>query len=70
MNLEHQNKWNITQFDPKIGDPGDFPIDGTNTESLEKLSRIATDYMKDNEQMEKLKEIKTILGGRRNPFAR
>lgn len=58
------------RFDPKIGDPGDFPIDGTNTESLEKLSRIATDYMKDNEQMEKLKEIKTILGGRRNPFAR
>jgi len=57
------------RFDPVIGTPTDFPIDGTDAKQLEKLSDITTNYMKENVQRKKLEEIKTILSGNINPFA-
>jgi len=52
------------QFDPIIGTPIEFPIDGTDPIKLKKLSKIASDYMDEPEQQVKLKEMASILRGK------
>lgn len=52
------------RFDPIIGKPSDFPIDATDPIRLEKLSKIASDYMEQPEQQEKLEEMTNILRGK------
>ena len=55
----------IRQFEPVIGTPGDFPIDGTDRIQLEKLYNITSEYMSRPEQTRKLKEISSIIKGRK-----
>jgi len=52
-----------------IGTASDFPIDGTDPQRLELLSKMASDYMKEPEQEEKLREMTNILNGKRNIFS-
>jgi hypothetical protein len=54
----------FVKFDPIIGKPTDFPIDGTDPDRLEKLSKIATEYMKEPNQQKKLREMSNILRGK------
>ena len=54
------------RLNPTIGMPDDFPIDGTDPERLEELSKITTQFMEQPEQKRKLKEIGDILKGKRN----
>ena len=51
------------QFDPKIGKPTAFPVDGTDPIMLEKPSAITERYMKEPEQVQKLEEITNELKG-------
>lgn len=51
----------ILQFDPVIGTSKDFPIDCTDPIKLEKLSRIGALYMQEEEQQQKLDEMRKIL---------
>ncbi len=60
----------MSKFDPVIGTPEDFPIDGTDAKRLEMLSNLTTNYMKEEEQAQKLKEIKSILASKNNIFGR
>lgn len=52
------------RFDPMIGKPTDFPIDGTDPIRLELLSKLASDYMQEPEQQKKLQEMTHILKGK------
>ena len=54
------------KFDPVIGTPTDFPIDGTDATRLQLLSDMTSKYMREETQSKKLKEIKTILTGHKN----
>eukprot|EP00550_Attheya_septentrionalis_P006621 CAMPEP_0198291906 /NCGR_PEP_ID=MMETSP1449-20131203/9256_1 /TAXON_ID=420275 /ORGANISM="Attheya septentrionalis, Strain CCMP2084" /LENGTH=988 /DNA_ID=CAMNT_0043990591 /DNA_START=144 /DNA_END=3107 /DNA_ORIENTATION=- len=53
------------RLNPTIGMPDDFPIDGTDPERLEELSKITSQFMEQPEQKRKLKEIGDILKGKR-----
>mmetsp|Transcript_1222 Transcript_1222/g.1732 ORF Transcript_1222/g.1732 Transcript_1222/m.1732 type:complete len:304 (+) Transcript_1222:2165-3076(+) len=52
------------RFNPIVGTPDTFPIDGTDPVKLEELSNICTKYMQEPEQKQKLKEISEILEGK------
>lgn len=49
------------RFNPIIGKPNAFGIDETDPQKLEELTQIATNYMQEDEQARKLKEIKEIV---------
>ena len=51
------------RFNPIIGLPNEFPIDGTDPTKLSELSDITTRYMQEPEQRRKLEEINEILNG-------
>ena len=51
------------RFNPIIGLPNEFPIDGTDPTKLSELSDITTRYMQETEQRRKLEEINEILNG-------
>lgn len=53
------------RFNPVIGKPDEFPIDVTDPEKLLTLQRIATEYMDEPEQKERIDEIAAILRGQR-----
>lgn len=53
------------RLNPLIGSPDDFPIDGTDPEQLEELSKITKRYLEEEEQASKLNKIASILHGRR-----
>mmetsp|Transcript_26153 Transcript_26153/g.38738 ORF Transcript_26153/g.38738 Transcript_26153/m.38738 type:complete len:916 (-) Transcript_26153:349-3096(-) len=52
------------RFNPIVGTPEDFPIDGTDPAILEDLCKITADYLKEEEQAKKLKEIGNIVHNR------
>lgn len=58
------SKTRYYRFNPIIGTPDSFPIDGTDPEKLEQLSQITMEYMKEPEQARKLQEIVQILNGK------
>jgi len=49
------------RFNPIIGLPDDFPLDNTDTSSLDALSRITRNYMKEPEQARRLEELAEIM---------
>ncbi len=53
------------RFNPVVGTADTFPIDGTDPEKLEELSKITSAYMKEPEQDAKLQEIVSILNRKR-----
>jgi hypothetical protein len=59
------SKTKYYRFNPIIGTADMFPIDGTDPEKLEELSKITTAYMNEPEQRMKLDEIVSILNGKR-----
>lgn len=59
------SKTKYYRFNPVIGTAEMFPIDGTDPEKLEELSKITTAYMNEPEQRIKLDEIVSILNGKR-----
>lgn len=59
------SKTKYYRFNPIIGTADMFPIDGTDPEKLEELSKITTAYMNEPEQRTKLDEIVSILNGKR-----
>lgn len=58
------SKTRYFRLNPLIGMPNDFPIDGTDPEKLEELSKITQAYLNEDEQRAKLKEIGDILEGK------
>lgn len=58
------SKTKYYRFNPVIGTADMFPIDGTDPEKLEQLSKITTAYMNEPEQRAKLDEIVSILNGK------
>ena len=52
------------QFEPIIGTPTDFPIDGTDKIKLEELYNITSEYMSKPEQSRKLQEISSLVKGK------
>lgn len=53
------------RFNPLIGTPDAFPIDTKDPASLAQLYEITSNYLKEPEQMRKLKDIRNILDGKR-----
>jgi len=53
------------RFNPIIGLPDDFPLDNTDTSSLDALSRITRNYMKEPEQARRLEELAEIMVGKK-----
>ena len=53
------------RFNPIVGSPDDFPIDVTDPAKLAELRDIATKYMTEPAQLEKLERIGDILKGRK-----
>mgnify|MGYP001339090364 CR=1 FL=1 len=72
--LGRAQKTKYFRFNPVVGGPDDFPIDGTDPAKLEELSEITTAYMNEPEQKAKLDEIVSILqckkGGWKRIFSR
>jgi len=58
------SKTKYYRFNPVIGPPDSFPIDGTDPEKLAELYKIAQAYMGEKEEAQKLKEICQILNGK------
>lgn len=65
LGKSHISKTKYYRFNPIVGTSDTFPIDGTDPMQLEELSKIATAYMQEPEQMEKLNEIVEILNGKK-----
>ena len=53
----------IPQFEPVIGTPSEFSIDGTDKIKLEELYNITSEYMSKPEQLRKLQEISSLIRG-------
>jgi calcium-independent phospholipase A2-gamma len=68
LGRSHISKTKYYRFNPIVGTSDTFPIDGTDPMQLEELSKIATAYMQEPEQMEKLNEIVEILNGKKEPL--
>jgi predicted acylesterase/phospholipase RssA len=60
------SKTRYFRFNPVVGLPDEFPIDVTDPGKLAKLRKITTDYMQENEQQEKIDQIRSILKGRKS----
>lgn len=60
-----KNSMKYYRFNPLIGNPTSFPIDTKDPASLAQLYQITSDYLKEPEQMRKLKDIRNILDGKR-----
>lgn len=70
LGRSHISKTRYYRFNPIVGTSDTFPIDGTDPTQLEELSKIATDYMREPEQLEKLDEIVEILNGKKQSLWR
>jgi hypothetical protein len=53
------------RFNPLIGPPNSFPIDTKDPAILASLYEITSDYLKEPEQVRKLRDIRNILNGKR-----
>jgi len=53
------------RLNPVVGMPDDFGIDETSPEKLGDLSRITDEYLQEEEQQRKLKEISEVLEGKK-----
>jgi len=51
------------RFNPVIGSPESFPLDGTDPDKIEELRKLTIKYMQEKEQKQKLHEISEILKG-------
>ena len=64
LGLSSVSRTRYYRLNPIVGMPNDFPIDGTDPEKLEELSKITQRYLEEDEQRRKLKEISEVLEGK------
>lgn len=62
------SKTRYYRFNPLIGGPNDFPLDGTDPQVLEDLCKITDDYLSEETQERKLQEISNIIRRQRSGF--